>query len=135
MATGQHRSLRPLPGAGGCGTTARPRAGTCDRPTDQTPAVLEILSGCGGPTGIHAARRHELTAITTAHTPRIGDKLVTAILAALDQQAVVVPGTSATDTMLPRLADSLKTVLQQRKQVAAEVEEILDAPPRAGVLT
>ncbi|ROP41601.1 IS110 family transposase [Saccharothrix texasensis] len=99
------------------------------------PAVLEILSRCGGPTGIAKAGRRKLTAIATAHAPRMGDKLVTAILAALDEQTVVVPGTTAADTVLPRLADSLKTVLQQRKQVATEVEGILDAHPLAGVLT
>lgn len=99
------------------------------------PAVLEILSRCGGPTGIAKAGRRKLTSIATAHAPRMGDKLVTAILAALDEQNVVVPGTTAADTVLPRLADSLKTVLLQRKQVAAEVEGILDAHPLAGVLT
>jgi transposase len=98
------------------------------------PAVLEILSRCGGPTGIRAAGRRKLTAIATAHAPRMGDKLVAAIWAALDEQTVTVPGTAAADTVLPRLADSLKTVLQQRKQVATEVEEILDAHPLAGVL-
>ncbi|MBV9845895.1 MAG: IS110 family transposase [Kutzneria sp.] len=98
------------------------------------PAVLEILSRCGGPTGIRTAGRRRLAAIATAHAPRIGDTLVTAILAALDEQTVTVPGTAAADTVLPRLADSLKTILQQRKQVAAEVEEILDAHPLAGVL-
>lgn len=99
------------------------------------PAVLEILSRCGGPTGITKAGRRKLTAIATAHAPRMGEKLVTAILTALDEQSVVVPGTTAADVVLPRLADSLKTVLQQRKQVAAEVEGILDAHPLAGVLT
>ncbi|MFD4253414.1 IS110 family transposase [Amycolatopsis thermoflava] len=99
------------------------------------PAVLEILSRCGGPVGIRKAGRRKLTAIATAHAPRMGDRLVTAILAALDEQTVTVPGTAAADTVLPRLADSLKTVLQQRKQVASEVEEILDAHPLAGVLT
>jgi len=99
------------------------------------PAVLEILSRCGGPTGIRAAGRRKITAIATAHAPRMGDKLTTAILAALDEQTVTVPGTAAADTVLPRLADSLKTVLQQRKQVAAEVEEVLDAHPLSGVLT
>jgi transposase len=64
----------------------------------------------------------------------MGDKLVTAIWAALDEQTVTVPGTAAADTVLPRLADSLKTVLQQRKAVAQQVEEILDAHPLAGVL-
>ncbi|MEV0682219.1 IS110 family transposase [Actinosynnema sp. NPDC050436] len=104
-------------------------------PRIRHPAVLEILSRCGGPTGIAKAGRRKLTAIAVAHAPRMGDKLVTAILAALDEQTVVVPGTTAADTVLPRLADSLKTVLLQRKQVAAEVEGILDAHPLAGVLT
>ena len=99
------------------------------------PAVLEILSRCGGPTGIAKAGRRKLTAIAAAHAPRMGDKLVTAILAALDEQTVTVPGTTAADTVLPRLADTLKTVLQQRKQVAEQVERILDAHPLAGVLT
>ncbi|QFZ18558.1 IS110 family RNA-guided transposase [Saccharothrix syringae] len=99
------------------------------------PAVLEILSRCGGPTGIRAAGRRKLSAIAAAHAPRMGEKLVAAILAALEEQTVTVPGTTAADTVLPRLADSLKTVLLQRKQVAAEVEGILDAHPLAGVLT
>jgi transposase len=99
------------------------------------PAVLEILSRCGGPAGIGKTGRRKLTAIATAHAPRMGERLVTAIWAALDEQTVTVPGTTAADTVLPRLADSLKTVLQQRKQVAGEVEEILDAHPLAEVLT
>lgn len=99
------------------------------------PAVLEILSRCGGPTGIRKAGRRRLAAIATAHAPRMGDRLVTAIMTALDEQTVTVPGAAAADTVLPRLADSLKTVFQQRKQVASEVEGILDAHPLAGVLT
>jgi transposase len=92
------------------------------------PAVLEILSRFGGPTGIRTADRRELIAVATAHAPRMGEKLAGAILAALDEQTVTVPGTNAADTVLPRLAESLKTIHAQRKQVASEVEEILDAP-------
>ncbi|ATY13528.1 IS110 family transposase [Amycolatopsis sp. AA4] len=99
------------------------------------PAVLEILSRCGGPAGIRKAGRRKLTAIAIAHAPRMGDNLVAAIMTALDEQTVTVPGTTAADTVLPRLADSLKTVLQQRKAVAGQVEGILDAHPLAGVLT
>ena len=99
-------------------------------PKTAHPAVLEIFISCGGPTGI----RCQLTAIATKHAPRMGTKLVADILAALDEQTVVVPGTNTADTVLPRLAQSLKTVLTQRKTVAAEVEEILDAHPLAQVL-
>ena len=99
------------------------------------PAVLEILSRCGGPAGIAKAGRRKLTAIAKVHAPRMGERLVEAIMTALGEQTVTVPGTAAADTVLPRLADSLKTVLQQRKQVAEQVEGILDAHPLAGVLT
>ncbi|MGW3963466.1 IS110 family transposase [Amycolatopsis sp. NPDC005003] len=99
------------------------------------PAVLEILSRCGGPAGIAKAGRRKLTAIAKVHAPRMGERLVEAIMTALGEQTVTVPGTAAADTVLPRLADSLKTVLLQRKQVAEQVEGILDAHPLAGVLT
>jgi transposase len=98
------------------------------------PAVLEILSRRGGPAGIRTAGHRKVASIATAHAPRMADKLVTAIWAALDEQTVTVPGTTAADTVLPRLADNLKTVLQQRKTVAEQVEDILDAHPLAPVL-
>lgn len=43
-----------------------------------------------------------------------------------------VPGTAAADTVLPRFANSLKSVLQQRKPVAEQVEGMLDGHPLAG---
>lgn len=45
------------------------------------PAVLEILSRCGGPAGIAQAGRRKLTAIAKVYAPRIGEKLVGAIMA------------------------------------------------------
>jgi transposase len=55
------------------------------------PAVLEILSRCGGPAGIRAAGRRKVASIATTHAPRMGEKLVAAIWAALDEQTVTVP--------------------------------------------
>jgi transposase len=65
----------------------------------------------------------------------MGTTLVESNLTALSEQTVIVPGTTAADTVLPRLADSLKNVLAQRKTVAGEVEEIPDAHPLAKVGT
>jgi transposase len=67
--------------------------------------------------------------------PRMAGRLVQAVKTALDAQTVVVPGTAAAATVLPRLAQSLRSVHQQRGQVAQQVEEILEALPLAGVLT
>lgn len=98
-------------------------------------AVLEILARCGGPGGIRATSRRKLASIATKHAPRMGAQLVDDIQTALAEQTVTVAGTTAADTVLPKLAESLKTVLQQRKTVAGEVEGILDAHPLAEVLT
>ncbi len=65
----------------------------------------------------------------------MGERLVEGVMAALDEQTVIVPGTAAAETILPRLADSLRNVLQQRDQVADEVDTMLDTHPLAEVLT
>lgn len=99
------------------------------------PAVLEILSRCGGPTGIRAAGTRKLTAIATKHAPRMGTRLAADIRTALAEQTVVVPGTAASEVVLPKLADSLKEILQQRKSIGADVERMLDEHPLSRVLT
>jgi transposase len=99
------------------------------------PAVLELLARCGGPAGLRKTGRRKLATIATRQAPRIGQHLVTQIMAALDEQTVVVPGSQAAETILPRLASSLRDVLAQREQIAAEVEGMLDAHPLAKVLT
>jgi transposase len=101
----------------------------------QHKAVLELLSRCGGPAGLRKAGRRKLTSIAAKNAPRMGERLVERVIAALDEQTVVVPGTAAAETILPRLADSLRDVLQQRDQVAGEVDRVLDAHPLAEVLT
>lgn len=45
-----------------------------------------------------------------------------------------MPGSAAAETVLPKLADSLKETLQQRKTIAADVERMLDAHPLSSVL-
>jgi transposase len=101
----------------------------------QHKAVLELLSRCGGPAGLRKAGRRKLLSLASKNAPRMGERLVERIMTALDEQTVVVPGTAAAETILPRLADSLRDVLQQRDQVAAEVDRMLDAHPLAEVLT
>jgi transposase len=104
-------------------------------PKVQHPAVLEALSRCGGPAGLRKAGRAKLGEIVKKRAPRMGARLVEQIFAALDAQTVVVPGTVAAETILPRLADSLSELLKQRDQVAGRVEGMLDAHPLSSVLT
>ncbi len=72
------------------------------------PAVLEILSRCGGPAGIRAAGKRKLTTIATEHAPRMDTRLVDEVLAALPAQTVTVPGAKAAEVVLPKLADALR---------------------------
>ena len=99
------------------------------------PAVLEILSRCGGPTGIRESGTRKITTIATKHAPRMGTRLVADVRAALETQTVIVPGTTAAEIVLPKLADSLKTILQQRKSISEDVERMLDDHPLSRVLT
>ena len=99
------------------------------------PAVLELLSRCGGPAGLGKAGHAKLVEIVKARALRMDPRLVEQVLAALNEQTVVVPGTAAAETILPRLADSLHEVLRQRDQIADQVERMLDAHPLARVLT
>lgn len=104
-------------------------------PKVQTTAVLELLSRFGGPAGLAKAGKRQVTAVARKNAPRAGQALAEAAWAALAEQTVVVPGTKAAEAVLPRLADTLAQVLAQRRDLATEVEEILDAHPLAQVLT
>ncbi len=104
-------------------------------PKVTTTAVLELLARFGGPAGLRAAGRRRLLTVARKAAPRAGEQLVEDLLNALDEQTVVVPGSAAAEKVLPRLATSLTQVLARRRQIAAEVEGLLDAHPLAKVLT
>ncbi|BDB63469.1 MULTISPECIES: IS110 family transposase [Rhodococcus] len=99
------------------------------------PAVLEILSRYGGPVGIRQAGKRRITTLAVKHAPRMGTRLAEEIFAALDAQTVTVPGSKAAEIVLPKLADSLKEVLHQRRTIGDDVERILDDHPLSQVLT
>lgn len=103
-------------------------------PKVQHKAVLELLSRCGGPAGLRRAGRSKLVEIVRPRAPRMGERLIEQIFTALGEQTVTVPGTAAAEKILPKLADSLRDVLEQRDELAAEVEGMLDAHPLSGVL-
>lgn len=115
-------------------TTIHPALEAVLGPKTQHPAVLELLTRFGGPAGMAAAGRRRLSTVARRHAPRIADQLVEQILTALGEQTVTVPGSRTAETILPKLATSLRGVLDQRAQIAAQVEKVLDAHPLAQVL-
>lgn len=98
-------------------------------------AVLELLHRFGGPTGLREAGKRRIAATVKPRAPRSHQAIVEAVMTALDEQSVTVPGTRAAELVLPQLADQLSGLLAQREQAAAQVEEMLDAHPLAAVLT
>lgn len=100
-----------------------------------TKAVLALIIKYGGPQGMAAAGPFRMTKTATAAYRRGAADLVSQIVAALAEQTVTVPGTTAAERILPKLAASLADTLQQRAELAAEVERILDAHPLSPVLT
>ena len=104
-------------------------------PHIQQKTALALLQKFGGPAGMAAAGPRRLATAATKASPRSGLALAEQITAALAEQTVTVPGAAAAETVLPRLAASLEQVLDQRKQIATEVEKVLDAHPLAEVLT
>lgn len=99
------------------------------------PAVLALLERFGSPQDLRKAGRRQLVALARKHAPRMAERLVDDIRAALDEQTITVPGTAAAGLIIPKLAASLRIVLEQRATVAAQVEALLEAHPLGGVLT
>jgi transposase len=98
-------------------------------PRIQHPAVLRLLDQFGSPAQIRKAGRRRLVTLIRPKAPRMAERLVEDIFTALDEQTVVVPGTDAAALIVPSLASSLQSVLDQRKLLAARIEELLEAHP------
>ncbi len=66
--------------------------------------------------------------------PRLAKTLPAEIFKALSEQTVVVPGTQAVGLVLPKLAQQLGALRQQRAELAQEVEQRVLAHPLSPVL-
>ncbi|ROR53332.1 transposase IS116/IS110/IS902 family protein [Luteococcus japonicus] len=100
--------------------------------TKQGLAVVEQL---GGPQGMAAASKSKLLRVITKAYPRNAQDFADAITQALTEQTVTVAGTAAAEQVLPKLAASLRATLDQRAELAVQVEKVVDAHPLAEVLT
>lgn len=99
------------------------------------PAVRALLERFGSPSQLKKAGRRQLITLTRPKAPRMAERLIDEIFAALDEQTVTVPGTEAASLIVPSLATSLGSVLDQRKAIAARIEDLLEAHPLSPVLT
>lgn len=98
-------------------------------PRIQHPAVLWLLERFGSPKAIRKAGRRQLITVLRPKAPRMAERLVEDIFTALDEQTVIVPGTDAAAVIVPKLTANLTSLLDQRKQLASTIEELLEAHP------
>ncbi|MET9592079.1 IS110 family transposase [Streptomyces sp. NPDC006516] len=98
-------------------------------------AVTWLLERYGSPQALRKAGRRRLVEVVRPRAPRMAERLVDDIFAALDEQTVVVPGTNTLDVIVPSLAKSLAAVHEQRRALEARIEALLEAHPLSEVLT
>ena len=97
--------------------------------------ILELLAAAGTPSRLRALGEDGLRAAMIARSPRIALTLPPQILAALDEQTVVVPATEQYGRVISGVAAQLLAVLDQRVTVAGELDALLADHPLAEVLT
>ena len=98
-------------------------------------AVLHLLIRAGGPEGLRKMGKTRIDTQLRKHAPRIHARLADEIWDGLAAQTVVVPGTTSAAKVLPGLASQILQLRDQRKEIAKDVEKVLDAHPLAQILT
>ena len=99
------------------------------------PAVTFLLERYGTPAALRKAGRSRLVTLLRPKAPRMAARLVDDVFEALDEQTVVVPGTDTLHLVVPSLARSLTAVHTQRRRLAEQISELLEAHPLSPVLT
>ncbi|WP_373560420.1 transposase [Streptomyces sp. Ag109_G2-15] len=74
--------------------TQVPRTSNVSWPAMQHPAVLKLLSQFGSPAQTRKGGRRRLIALIRPKAPRTAERLIDDVFTALDEQTVIVPGTT-----------------------------------------
>ncbi|CAL9339137.1 hypothetical protein SUDANB146_06274 [Streptomyces sp. enrichment culture] len=99
------------------------------------PAVTWLLECYGSPNAPRKAGRRELVEVVRPGARAWSSGSSMTSFTALDEQTVVVPGTTTLDVIVPPLAESLAAVHEQRRALEDQIESRLEARPLAEVLT
>ena len=109
------------------------RALKSDRITSDT--VLTLLEHYGGPDGMKRSGITRVTQWANSRKLRNRETIINSLFQAISEQTVTVAGTTATETIIPAIARQLGELKRQRREVAAQVERLLDNHPLLTVLT
>jgi transposase len=99
------------------------------------PAMLDLLQHYPSPAAMKTAGTTRMATRLLKLAPRMGRRLAEEITQALSEQTVVVVGTNAAATVLPRLAEQLAALRRQRTEIAVVVEKLVEDHPLSPVLT
>ncbi|MCW2718478.1 IS110 family transposase [Pseudonocardia sp.] len=97
--------------------------------------VLDLLTAAPTPQAMRQLGEQGIVEAMRPRSPRLAKTLPAQILAALDAQAVVVPGTGAFGRVIAGVAAQLREVHLERDALAGELETLLETHPLAEVLT
>jgi len=97
--------------------------------------VLDLLAAAPTPAALRTLGTDGIAAAMRARSPRLAKTLPGKILAALDAQTLVVPGTAEFGRVIAGVAAQLQDVHTERAALAKDLEARLEAHPLAEVLT
>ena len=87
------------------------------------------------PAALRRAGKTRVETLMRKHAPRVGERWTAEIFTALDEQTVVVSGTSAAGIVLPQLSLALAQTRAGRAELLSQVEKIVEAHPLHQLLT
>jgi transposase len=97
--------------------------------------LLDLLAAAPTPQALRELGVDGIADLMRPRSPRLARTLAAQIVAALDTQTVVVPGTAAFGRVITGVATQLREVRTERDALAADLEARLEAHPLAEVLT
>ncbi|ONH54160.1 IS110 family transposase [Frankia sp. CcI49] len=98
------------------------------------PGVLELLADAPTPADWRQLGGAGIATTMRPRSPRLAKTLPAQLVRVLDEQTVTVPGTAAFDRVIAGVARKLLGVLDERADLAQDVEAALEAHPLAEVL-
>jgi transposase len=97
--------------------------------------VLDLLAAAPTPAALRELGADGIRKLMRPRSPRLAKTLPTQILAALEAQTLVVPGTTEFGRVIAGVAAQLRDVHLERANLATDLEARLEAHPLARVLT
>ncbi|HET9125566.1 MAG TPA: IS110 family transposase [Solirubrobacteraceae bacterium] len=98
------------------------------------PAVRALLQRYPTPSAMRAAGPRRMLRIVTPRAPRMGQRLIDELQAALAAQTVVVPAEATIGRVISDLAVELGRLAAAREKLAGEIESVFASHPQAPVL-